>query len=182
MAELNPPKDVLRGSTLGDAHVADFARRTSHLAGESTVILNFRGIEDATASYLKRFFLPLLDDSSGIKVRAMVFPLVAEISDDVRDALHSFLSEKSWVVSEVQSNPTGVSFVGLLGNPESSTEETFNLVQRHQASSAFSLFEASQDNRITQTAWNNRLTNLVILRLAKRSKQGRVWIYQTTFS
>jgi hypothetical protein len=183
MLALEPSKEILRGSILGETHAADFARRVAslNLSGDLTILLDFGGIEAATASYLKQFFSPLLGRDESERVPCTVFPLATSVSDDLLDDLHSFLNDKGWMVIEVEKSGNGTSFVRLLGSPESATEKTFSLLREARQASAGSLFEASEDKSITQTAWNNRLTNLLKLRLATRRKLGRNWIYQTTF-
>ena len=181
MNKLTPPKEVLRGSILGEDHAADFARLTATAAKtENIVLLSFVGIEAVTASYLKAFLSPLLGEDAVNKCEAGLFPLVTEMSDDVREDLHSFLNDKGWLLSEVKESGGNYSFVRLIGCPESATEKTFLALRMTQGASATDLFELCEEKNVNQTAWNNRLMNLLRLRLAKRTKEGRVWIYQTT--
>lgn len=181
MGNLVPPKAVLRGSILGEVHAQDFAQSISaaYLAAGGTVILSFKNVEAATASYLKRFFSPLLGEEDLKTSEETIFPLVSDLCEDLREDLRSFLSDQGWVLCEV-SLKGKCEYVQLLGSPESSTETTYFLLKSRGEASANMLYELCDDKSITQTAWNNRLTNLLKLRLATRTKRGRVWMYKTT--
>ena len=160
----------------------DFYEKVGSHEDSTTVILNFHGIEAATASYLKKFFSPLLGDNETKLNSKAIFPVVTGLSDDLRDDLFSVFSDKGWVVCEAKIDGKTLSFVRLLGKPETTTETTFHLLKANPKASATSMFESSSDKTVAQTAWNNRLTTLFRLRLAKRFKEGRVWLYQTTFN
>jgi len=45
---------------------------------------------------------------------------------------------------------------------------------------AADMYERHQEATTNQTAWNNRLVQLVEMRIARRSREGRFWIYEPT--
>jgi|GEM_PF-2897569 len=184
MTSLAPAKNILRGSIIGEDHAADLLKRleSGNCAATQIVILDFSEVEAVTASYLKKLLSPLLDSTTnGLKCGG-IYPLVTCLSEDVREDLHSFLTEKGWLISEIRLEGSRVAFCRLLGSPEPATTHTFNLLREKQPASAYTLHESSEDKNITQTAWNNRLSTLLKLKLATRTKHGREWMYRTTFN
>jgi hypothetical protein len=184
ISKLRPAHPKLAGAEIGEEH----ARQMNELivsagprAGEP-VLLDFRGIESATASYLKRSLNPFFiaaGQPGGFEKELHPIAINVEHQDlleDIEDHLNG--KGRVLVLAEiVKGRPT---LKRLLGTLDRAAAETFAELRELGRSTAVELYERHRGQTTNQTAWNNRLAQLVELRIARRSREGRFWIYQPT--
>lgn len=186
VAKLQPPSRRLTGATIGQSH-ADQVRELLSRATPSApeiVILDFAGVESATASYLKRllapFFAPPTDAGA---FKAEVFPIATRVEhSDLREDLQDYLAGKGLALIEADTPAGKPKFRQLLGRLDRAALETFEELRELKTTTAAQLYERHRKETTNQTAWNNRLAQLVALRVAHRIRDGRFWIYQPTVS
>jgi len=184
VAKLQPASRRLTGATIGQAHadqLADLVRQVE--PGEpQTVILDFVGIEGASASYLKRLLGPLFVPPDGQDGFTNEVSLVATRIEhaDLEEDIQDYLAGKGYalIVADITTGKT--KFRKLLGRLDRAAAETFDELRELKKTTAAQLYERHPDQTSNQTAWNNRLAQLVEMRIARRSREGRFWIYQPT--
>ncbi len=183
LAELQPSKAELWGATLAARHLSEVLPRVQSGPGDTTgtrfIIFSFLGINGVSPSYLKRFFAPVFGLGPDELEEAEIFPLVANLTQDVREDLSTFLNERGLTVREIELNANGVQHIRFVGDLERVARQTLDALEQFEEASAIELHAAYGEHGIAQTAWNNRLSNLHRIRLATRRKQGRTLIYQS---
>lgn len=183
IANLEPKSDRLHGAAVGDRHAQQVRAAIASLPEDkAAVALDFNGIQSATASYLKRlldpFFAPI-NDPEGFSRE--IAPILTNVhSSDLKEELEDFLTGKGRVLIIADRQPTPPKFQAMLGRLDGAARETFRELQELKRATAAELFERHRDDTTNQTAWNNRLVQLVEMRIAHRSRQGRFWIYEPT--
>lgn len=181
LTDLSYNKCQLWGATLGKQHHADLlelVEKSDTQTKALTFLLNFKGIETTSPSYLKQLLTPFFESE---RERSLI-PLVSLLSEDVRTDLEVFLSQRGWVLREVTEKSGKVIPVDLIGEMENTALETLKALEKAREASAADLHRSREDLKIAQTAWSNRLTTLNDLLLAVRTKVGRVWIYKPTIT
>lgn len=183
IAQLLPRSARLTGSAVGDEHsrqiceLLEMAEPSDRLA-----VFNFDGIESASASYLKRIWNPFFrstelgDDTAG----GFSPVLVNVASTDLIEDLEDYLTGKERAVVIAAEEGATLRFDRLVGRLDGAAAETFEELRRLKSVTAQRLFELHPERTTNQTAWNNRLAQLVSLRVASRRREGRFWIYQPT--
>ena len=140
------------------------------------VVLDFRGIELATSSYLSEAVIRLRDH-----VRlARSYLVVANLADKVAEELHDLLSRSNDALVacdlSLEGEPTNRQ---LLGTLEPALKETFDLVLSKGEANAVTLHnESSNERKIGPTAWNNRLNALSAKSLLVETAHGRTKTYR----
>lgn len=184
IAKLKPSRLQLNGATLGQSHSEQVTKLLHEgRCGElQLVFLNFAGIQTASPSYLKRLLGPFFAPSGGpVTIEAEVCPVAINVdSADLKEDLQTYLSAKgaALVVAEVLRGEA--KFTQLLGVLDKAAEQTFAELQKLKKATAAQLYERHPGQTSNQTAWNNRLAQLVDMRVARRSRHGRFWVYQPT--
>lgn len=140
------------------------------------VILDFRGVELATSSYLAEAVIRLRDH---IRL-ARSYLVVANLGDKTAEELQDLLdrSNDALVACDLSANgePTNRQ---LLGGLEPALRETFDLVLSKGEASAVTLHnDSSSERKIGPTAWNNRLNALSAKSLLLETAHGRTKTYR----
>lgn len=182
ITKLRPSATQLAGATVGEAH-ADQIReqvRLAKLASGDAVALDFAGVESASASWQKRVFNPFFaepdsDEGFGCELSPVLLNVTAA---DLKEDLTDHLEGKGRALILANDVGTTVRFAKLVGRMDRAATETFQELCALRESSAQQLYERHPDRTTNQTAWNNRLAQLVEMRLARRRREGRLWIYQ----
>lgn len=183
IANLNPFSSRLHGATIGDQHAAQIRERiVRHAQPAHFATLDFDRVEGASASYLKRLFNPFYaspGDPEGFP-REIAPVLVNIQSTDLKEEIDDYLAGKNRVliVADLETDPPR--FRQLLGHLDGAAAETFQELQVMKKSTAAELYERHRTETTNQTAWNNRLVQLVEMRIARRRRDGRFWIYEPT--
>jgi hypothetical protein len=183
--ELTPKGALLTGSLIGEEHARQIAQRIrDQLPAGGVVALDFTGINNVSASYLKRLLGPLLaHDGRTEDPLAAVMPVVVNAGSDLVEELEDYLEGKCAVLQMAAEKDGTIRLHRLLGELDGAAAETFGELRKRGKVTAQELFEAQPPNRTSnQTAWNNRLAQLVELKIANRHRTGRVWIYHTTIN
>lgn len=182
IAKLKPRSARLNGSVIGEEHARQIGEQLAEsIRGDELLVLDFAGVESASASYLKRLLNPFLMDAVNDECARLPAPVVVNAgAKDLREDLADYLDGKTKVLVEAEENAGGFRYAGLIGRLDGAASETFEELRRLKSVTAQKLFELHRDRTTNQTAWNNRLAQLVELRLARRRREGRFWIYQPT--
>jgi hypothetical protein len=148
------------------------------ITGPTLIILDFRGVELATASFLGEAVLHFRDHvrlgrSPGYLVVANLTERVAEeLEDLLTRAVDALLACDISVRGEI-SNPR------LIGRLDPKLQETFDIVLKRGESSAIELHsETNELEGIGPTAWNNRLSSLASKSLLMEVPLGRAKKYR----
>ena len=188
------------GASLGEAHLralAEQLRSRAILPGSGQLlILDYEGISTATASYLKATLLwlhlcgqltrtnaagafPMVD--SAHPAACELFPLAAHVSPEVAIEVDEVFGGRTLpcLVAQKWNHKAGVQSARLLGKLEPTVRRTLDLLLQAGRASAADLHRVhGAQEGINLTAWNNRLVELFRLRLCRRGKQGKHWMYE----
>jgi hypothetical protein len=150
-------------------------------ASPEPIFLDFRGIQVATASYLRESVLAFRDVIRGR--RSKFYPVIANASDEVRDELEELLRPRGDVFMTCELDQMGrVSQPALIGDLDPKQKITFDLVRERGETDASELMrEYGEQEGVKQTAWNNRLVSLAALGLIIEITQGRAKRYKPLF-
>ncbi len=167
---------------------------TDDLAASSgeLVILDFSGIESATASFIKATIIRLIRLSQrtidaepvarSVEETPLlnVYPCVHGLTADVREELSEVLASQRLVCLEAAAwNTTHVTTATLYGPLEAPLWATLQKLVGTSGFTAAELHERYSNESINVTAWNNRLADLLRHRLVRRVRQGRPWLYSS---
>lgn len=182
----------LSGATWGEKHLTPLLRQLDRMArtpGE-IVVFDMEGVETVTASYLKATFLRLLRRSGvviegslagqveGAEVPLDVFPVVSGLSADTREELDEVLiPRKLSCLEALEIEPERIIKAQLRGGRNGVVAATLEALVCEGEATATQLYER-YGHDINITGWSNRLFDLHQLRLARRSKQQRQWVYE----
>lgn len=174
----------LTGATVGEQHRARIAAallKKMKQSDQVIVILDFAGVDFATASYFKSAILGLAREVVHCSTRSevSVFPVVHNLSEDLREELAIVCRSERFPCLEVtRRSQRGLVAGRLYGEIDISLKRTLQLLRSLAPGTAALLAEQSPDEKVNVTAWNNRLAELFCLRLATRFKEGRFWKYE----
>jgi hypothetical protein len=141
------------------------------------IVLDFRGIELATSSFLDEAVVRLRDH---LRLgRAPSYLVVANLSAHVQEELEDLLTRANDAMLACNfSRSDEVSNPRLLGALDPKLSETFELVRQRGLASAVDLHNESDAQEIGQTAWNNRLNTLAAKSLLMEVPEGRTKKYR----
>ncbi len=142
-------------------------------------ILDFSGIEVATASFLRESVLAFRNVIRGR--RSQLYPIVANLNDVVRDEFLELLRMRGDALMTCNARDDGdVWDATPLGELDPKQRLTFNLVRQHGETDAGALMrQYGESERVKHTtAWNNRLAALAALGLIVEQSQGRAKRYR----
>jgi len=178
LSELEPRSDVLAGAGIGETHrdqiVSSIVLAENH---DPLVVLDFERVQAVTASYLKPI-VPIFYTIDSIPAGRSPYPLYANLSASAEDDLHHFLVARAWpgIVGDLKRGR--IQFKKIIGALQATPNETLRRLSKIGSGTASDLMQSAPRTEVALTAWNNRLAELARLRLAKREKKGRFWIYQ----
>lgn len=174
---------VLAGAMNGRATLNQLLTATANEPdGPALVFLDFKGVDIATASFLRESVLVFRDIIRGR--RSHYYPVIANINEDVRDELVELLSARGNVFMTCGLDENGVvKDPAPLGELDPKQLITFDLVHEHGETDAGTLMRdyGESEGLKHTTAWNNRLTSLAGLGLIVEQSQGRAKRYRPLF-
>lgn len=191
LQEQAPHRFHMAGATLGEEHIAALKAwidtgRFEAPPGE-VVSIDFSCIESATGSYLKATVLqPLLwagaapAGESGVSGEPPhhFYPVVYGLNEEVRDALTDVLAlRRLFCLEAIEWEQGNLTLAQLVGGHDRFVQGALKALQKAGAATAAEL-QAATGGSISVTGWNNRLYDLYRLRLARRFKRDRQWIYE----
>jgi len=189
---------IAAGAQTGKAHARLLLKRigAAKIPESGLIILvSFRGIELATASYVKETILWLaicgrmhagalspseqrsLDWSSLQPLN--VFPAVSDANEDIQHEIDEVFARRGLpcvLVEEVNNDLILVA--KILGSVEPTLARTIQAIEGSSDATADDLHRKCPDEGVNITAWNNRLSELNRMRIARRRRDGKFWRYQ----
>ncbi len=176
---LSPDEEpILAGRLSGKRTFLRVLEEVPSFVAPTILILDFRGVELATSSFLGEAVLPLRDHLRFRRPPAYV--VVANLAEKVAEEFDELLirTGDAMLACEIPAN-RNIARVRLMGKLEEKLLETFNLIRQKGAASAVELYaESRESDRIGPTAWNNRLSVLTSKSLLMEIAQGRTKKYQ----
>ena len=174
--------EVVAGSLSGKKTLASLLELGSAALGAPELFfLDFKGIEIATASFLRESVLRYREivrhrDSN-------IYPVVANLTAQVEEELGELLRTRKDVLFscrlDEQARPSHPTLIGEL-EPKQSV--TFDLVRERGETSASELMrEYGSNEGVSQNAWNNRLATLASLGVVVEVTRGRSRRYRPLF-
>jgi hypothetical protein len=182
------------GATTGQEHIAPLLAQLRAVPAGEVILYDLSGVEHTTASYLRATVLRLLNasiraatetdgapDPAGSTGELLnIFPVVANLSEDVAEELQTVLESQGCACLEAtQWNDKGILQARIRGVLEGVLRDTLVRVVTARSTTATMLAEREPPNT---TGWNNRLAELYRMRLINRAKEGRQWIYSSICS
>ncbi len=141
------------------------------------LLLSFRGVESVTGSVLKATW-HRLHPKDGVLVPSML----THLSEDVREEFAIYLRSEGLAGLEASDwTKTSVTLATLHGQLEASAINALQALTESPGATAPQLQSASKE-RVSPTAWTNRLNELHRQGLAFREKAGRAWRFFPTAS
>lgn len=175
--------DILAGATLGERHLRKLLNHLPPGAAQQAVVIDFEGISGATGSYLKAFLVRLLatrQDALDPKSAADAAPVdvfIANLHEDVATDLRGVLIDAGLACLEaLDCDDERVRKARCHGDLEPAVREALEALLTARAATAADL--GRKDKKIGVTAWHYRLSVLLKLGLARRSKAERSWVYE----
>lgn len=181
ISHLIPAGVRLNGATVGEAHAQQLQQliAAASASDRGVVVLDFAGVESASASYLKRVLNPFFEAPAMADHEISPVLVNADATDLVED-LEDYVAGKGRVLIVAREVDNQLQLARLLGRFDNAAAETFEELTELKEATALQLYERHRERTTNQTAWNNRLAQLVELRVARRRRDGRFWIYQPT--
>jgi hypothetical protein len=174
--------DTLIGKTDGQRDMPKFVSVVLQNDSDETLLWDWDGIEIATASYFATTVVPVLKMLiSGELNKYFIF---VRMNRNCLDELKLVLEAEELVVMLAETRGDNVQSVKLIGKLDPAYADTFaEVVHRKQVSAAelFRDFRPKNRVRIGKTAWANRLAGLSRLRLVRKEKIGREFVFRAPF-
>lgn len=174
---------VLAGAINGRGAFGRLLQAVGAEPGAPTLLLiDFKGVEAATASYLRESVVAFRDVIRGRD--SHYYPVIANPNEAVRDELFELARARGDVFMTCDLADDGmVSRTALVGDLEAKQRLTFDLVREHGETDAGELMrEYGKREKVKHaTAWNNRLSALASLGLVVEVRQGRLKRYRPLF-
>lgn len=184
------------GATLAEQHMASIHKAVADntIPPGTLVALDFAGIEAVNGSYIKGTALWLLTcgQLSVANPDAVIAPrhyadprpfdlfvCVAGLSAEVKLEFQEFLKPRGLPLLFARAlKRDQIKEAVLLGHLDPVLRLTLNAVTTQGSCTAPELHNMFPEQKVTATAWNNRLDDLHTLRLVRRTRVGRVWKYE----
>ena len=169
-------EDVLAGASTGAQALATLIGLVSEVHEPTVIVLDFKGIDVATASFLRESVLGFRDYCRNS--RLTLYPIVANLGVKVREELDGLLRMKGDVLVLCDLNGTGkIKTAVIAGTLDPKQQITLAAVLRVGRADATSL--AARDAEMKNpTAWNNRLASLAAKGILRETQIGRSKVYE----
>lgn len=190
---IRPNRQFLFGSSAGESDIAPVKDLIS-APGRPEVFVGF-DFSDAVAvngSYLRSTLLWMMlcgqadvenetpsNSTQAFAIRPYpLFPLVSGCSEAVKAEIAEFFLPRNLAVLIVPTlDAIENSKALIIGHMEKFLGETLSSLCQLGSATAHQLSQASTE-KITINAWSNRLLDLYRLRLVRRQREGKFWIYK----
>lgn len=170
-------QDILAGKSNGLRDYPKVLSAVEETGAGDIVVLDWSGVELATASYFGATFVPLL--RLAIEGQLDRYFVLTGLNQTSLDELKLVLENQGMVTLIGDWKEGGVRNAGALGRLDPAYAETLQAVQRVEGASATELFKKhTARTRIGKTGWINRLSNLHRLRLVRKQRVGREYVFQ----
>lgn len=152
---------ILAGRLDGKRALARNLESLPHITTPTVVVLDFKGVELATSSFLDEAVIRCRDH---LRLgRSPAYLMVANLNDKVEEELSDLLARSSDALVSCTISGNGlIDDKKLLGSLEPKLNETLELVKRKGGATAVQLHDDADETekKIGPTAWNNRLSSL----------------------
>jgi len=149
-------------------------------ASPEPLLLDFRQVEVATASFLRESVLAFRTFVRGRK--SNFYPIIANASADVVDEIFELVQPRGEVIMTCSTDDDGsILRCRPVGKLDPMQQLTFDLVNVHGETTATKLME-TEHSEVKATAWNNRLASLSNLGLICEQSRGRTKTYKPIFA
>lgn len=181
IAKLAGRPSPLAGAALGRNVFGKLAAECALPERPTICVLDFSGVELATASFLRESVVAFRDYTRNAKSK--LYPVIANASEDTIEDLYALLADRTDAMVACNLNPGGhlVSW-RVIGRLDQKQRETLDLVQEIEESGKVAdtalLSELRPDEGV-QTLWNNRLAALVSKGLLVEFVDGRAKRFRT---
>jgi hypothetical protein len=174
---------ILSGAQDGKATFVALLKKANCEPDEpSPLLLDFKGIDVATASFLREAIFAL---KSHLRTsNSKFYPAVANVNESVREELSVIAEARSDALLAVEITKSGcVAKQMVIGSLDPKQASTFKRVTELQNTDAGSLMEkfGAAESTTSTTAWNNRLASLVAHGLIREYSRGRAKFYRPLF-
>lgn len=170
-------QDILAGKSNG---MRDYPKLLSAIEGTATgetVVLDWSDVELATASYFGATFVPLL--RLAMEGQLDRYFVLTGLNQTGAEELKLVLENQGLVALVGEWKEGHVRNAKVLGQLDPAYAETLDAVQRVEVASATDLFKKhTTRTRIGKTGWINRLSNLHRLRLLRKQRIGREYVFE----
>ena len=174
--------DTLIGKTDGQRDMPKFLSAAFQNDSEETLLWDWSGVQIATASYFATTVVPMLKMLiSGDLEKYFVF---SRMNHNCLDELRLVLDAEELVIMLAETKGERVQAVRLIGELDPVYADTFNEIVHRKRTSAAQLFQDFRPRtkiKIGKTAWANRLAMLSRLRLVRKEKIGKEFIFRPPF-
>lgn len=167
-------KQILAGAIPGQKTWMKLIERTNQEPQQpEPLFLDFKGVDVATASYLREAVLNFRNTVR--QRRSNFYPVIANANAAVIEELTVLLDPRGDVLMVcVLDNAGNAQRPQLLGKLDPKQRFTFDLVRARGETDASELMQEHGDKEgVKQTAWNNRLAALAGLGLIVELSEGR---------
>jgi hypothetical protein len=165
-------RDILAGKSDGLRDFPKLLDAVEQTSPGETVVLDWDGIEIATASYFGTTLIALLRMAMASELDC--YFVVTNLNRTCIDELKLVLELLGLVVLTGEWTNGGIRKTQVLGSLDASYAETLGAIQKSVSASATELHTANRGRSgIGKTGWINRLSNLHRLRLIRKERVGR---------
>lgn len=172
LLDLVDGRSVLSGATAGRQLLSALIAATPSADAPTPVFLDFKGVQVATASFLRESIFAFRDYAR--HSLRNIYPVVANLNTSVAEELGFYVRARGDVLWSCNIDSHGKAIATrLIGDLDPAQRATFNAVLESGAISAPELAARFADTRIGPTAWNNRLSALASKGLLVEQRQGR---------
>jgi hypothetical protein len=181
MFDIGGGLEVLSGQPRGQVILGKLIAAVAPQESFTPVFLNFKGVNVATASFLRSAILAFRDHC--VRAKLNLYPVLANVSDDIIGDLKLVLEPRgdAFMVCELHGEGTVFS-VRLVGSLDDTQRQTLEAVRRKGEADAITLKTVHDEEEGTEgigvTAWNNRLASLAEKGLVVEIKRGRTKLYR----
>jgi hypothetical protein len=164
--------EILSGANRGQDLFLRLLRYEVQIENPQPLFLDFKGVEIATASFLRESVVALRDVLRARRSHAYL--VVANANAGVIDELAEVVRSRGGVLMTcLVGSDSKISKLKVLGSLDVKQQLTLDLVTEKGETDAGELSREFQAEDVKPTAWNNRLASLVSLGLIMEISQGR---------
>lgn len=172
LLDLMNGQGILSGAIPGRRLLSALIAATPSAATPTLALLDFSGVEVATASFLRESVIGFRDYAR--QALPNIYPVVANLPAAVAEELDFFVRTRGDVLLTCDLDPkNNVVAARLIGDLDPVQRATFDAVREVGAISAPELAARFTDQHIGATAWNNRLSMLANKGLLIERRQGK---------
>jgi hypothetical protein len=138
--------------------LAKLISRTATESPKGTLILDFAGVGDASASFLRESILAFRDYARVYQPE--LFPVLANITDAVREELDTLLKDRGQAMPGCRLDTSGIPVEAeILGELEPGLNQTLETIRQRGQVTLMDLRETSAETKAT--TWSNRIASLI---------------------